>query len=54
MPFNSIEFVLFLFAALADLLVTMILGGLWHGAAWNFVAWGCGRARRPSAHLPSR
>jgi D-alanyl-lipoteichoic acid acyltransferase DltB (MBOAT superfamily) len=20
--------------------VTMLLGGLWHGAAWNFVAWG--------------
>lgn len=24
----------------ANLLVTMILGGLWHGAAWTFVAWG--------------
>jgi len=23
-----------------NLLVTMVLGGLWHGAAWNFVAWG--------------
>jgi D-alanyl-lipoteichoic acid acyltransferase DltB (MBOAT superfamily) len=23
-----------------NLMVTMILGGLWHGAAWNFVAWG--------------
>lgn len=23
-----------------NLLVTMILGGLWHGAAWTFVAWG--------------
>ena len=23
-----------------NLLVTMLLGGLWHGAAWNFVAWG--------------
>lgn len=23
-----------------NLLVTMFLGGLWHGAAWNFVAWG--------------
>ena len=20
--------------------VTMLLGGLWHGASWNFVAWG--------------
>ncbi len=23
-----------------NLLLTMILGGLWHGAAWNFVWWG--------------
>lgn len=23
-----------------NLMLTMILGGLWHGAAWNFVAWG--------------
>jgi alginate O-acetyltransferase complex protein AlgI len=22
------------------LLVTMVLGGLWHGAAWTFVVWG--------------
>jgi D-alanyl-lipoteichoic acid acyltransferase DltB (MBOAT superfamily) len=22
------------------LVATMVLGGLWHGAAWNFVAWG--------------
>lgn len=21
--------------------VTMFLGGLWHGAAWTFIAWGC-------------
>jgi len=24
----------------ANLLVTMLLGGLWHGAAWTFVLWG--------------
>lgn len=24
----------------ATLMTTMILGGLWHGAAWNFVLWG--------------
>jgi alginate O-acetyltransferase complex protein AlgI len=24
----------------ANLLVTMLLGGLWHGAAWTFVVWG--------------
>src|SRR4029079_10359424 len=23
-----------------NLLITMALGGLWHGAAWTFVAWG--------------
>ena len=49
-----------------NLFVVMLLGGLWHGAAWNFVIWGAlhgallaGRAsarkggtlRRPSAPL---
>lgn len=24
-----------------NLLLTMALGGLWHGASWNFVLWGC-------------
>jgi D-alanyl-lipoteichoic acid acyltransferase DltB (MBOAT superfamily) len=24
----------------ANLLITMLLGGLWHGASWNFVIWG--------------
>jgi D-alanyl-lipoteichoic acid acyltransferase DltB (MBOAT superfamily) len=24
----------------ANLLMTMLLGGLWHGAAWNFILWG--------------
>lgn len=24
----------------AALMVTMLLGGLWHGASWNFVVWG--------------
>ena len=23
-----------------NLLITMVLGGLWHGAAWTFIAWG--------------
>src|SRR4029079_8053850 len=23
-----------------NLMVTMVLGGLWHGASWNFVLWG--------------
>jgi len=25
---------------LANLMITMLLGGLWHGAAWTFLAWG--------------
>ncbi len=29
------------FLTYRNLMLTMILGGLWHGAAWNFVAWGC-------------
>jgi D-alanyl-lipoteichoic acid acyltransferase DltB (MBOAT superfamily) len=24
----------------ANLMTTMLLGGLWHGAGWNFIAWG--------------
>ena len=24
----------------ANLMITMLLGGLWHGATWTFVAWG--------------
>ncbi len=27
-------------ATYRNLFVTMVLGGLWHGAAWNFVFWG--------------
>ncbi len=25
---------------LANLMITMVLGGLWHGASWNFIIWG--------------
>jgi D-alanyl-lipoteichoic acid acyltransferase DltB (MBOAT superfamily) len=25
---------------LVNLMITMLLGGLWHGASWNFVIWG--------------
>ena len=28
------------FAMLVALLLTMVLGGLWHGAGWTFVVWG--------------
>ena len=27
-------------AAIVNLLITMVLGGLWHGASWNFALWG--------------
>lgn len=47
-----------------NLLITMLLGGLWHGAAWTFVAWGAlhgvvlvierlWRAARPNASWPA-
>ncbi len=26
--------------AYRNLMITMLLGGLWHGAAWNFIIWG--------------
>ncbi len=40
----------------ANLIITMLLGGLWHGAGWNFVIWGglhgVGQAiQRAIAHL---
>lgn len=28
------------FTTYRNLLITMLLGGLWHGASWNFVIWG--------------
>jgi D-alanyl-lipoteichoic acid acyltransferase DltB (MBOAT superfamily) len=34
----------------ANLLVTMLLGGLWHGAAWNFVLWGAWHGVGLAAH----
>lgn len=27
-------------SAYRNLMLTMLLGGLWHGASWNFIAWG--------------
>jgi alginate O-acetyltransferase complex protein AlgI len=35
---------------LRNLALTMILGGLWHGAAWNFVLWGAFHAGLLIAH----
>jgi D-alanyl-lipoteichoic acid acyltransferase DltB (MBOAT superfamily) len=28
-------------AQLRNLMITMFLGGLWHGAGWTFIIWGC-------------
>ncbi|GAC1510835.1 MAG: MBOAT family protein [Candidatus Dormibacteraceae bacterium] len=33
-----------------NLMITMALGGLWHGAAWHFVAWGVGQGVALSAN----
>ena len=30
-----------------NLMLTMLLGGLWHGANWTFVVWGAHSRRRP-------
>ena len=36
-----------------NLMLTMVLGGLWHGAAWNFVLWGCYHGRLLLVHRGS-
>ena len=47
----------------ANVLITMVLGGLWHGANWTFIIWGAAhgalltinhlwRALRPASHNP--
>ena len=48
-------------ATMRNLMITMLLGGLWHGAAWTFVIWGGDprrragdRARRCAAGCPRR
>lgn len=33
-----------------NLMITMLLGGLWHGASWNFVAWGAVHGAALSVH----
>jgi D-alanyl-lipoteichoic acid acyltransferase DltB (MBOAT superfamily) len=33
-----------------NLMITMLLGGLWHGAAWNFVLWGGYQGALLAAH----
>ncbi|MBI2135944.1 MBOAT family protein [Candidatus Woesearchaeota archaeon] len=36
------------------LMITMILGGLWHGAAWNFLVWGAYQGFLLAAHKLSQ
>lgn len=33
-----------------NLIITMLLGGLWHGASWNFVLWGAGHGIALAIH----
>lgn len=37
-----------------NLMMTMLLGGLWHGAGWNFVIWGGLHGLLLAAHRPLR
>ena len=37
-------------ATYRNLMVTMLLGGLWHGASWTFVVWGGGHGFLLAAH----
>src|ERR1700728_1135692 len=38
-----------------NIMITMVLGGLWHGAAWTFVVWGTLQGLGPALlHLPVR
>ena len=37
-----------------NLMVTMLLGGLWHGAAWNYILWGAYQGALLIAMRPSR
>ena len=37
-----------------NLMVTMLLGGLWHGAAWTFVVWGAGHGIALCVHKISK
>ena len=36
-----------------NLVITMFLGGLWHGAAWTFVVWGLLHGALPDRSQPS-
>ena len=36
-----------------NLMITMVLGGLWHGAAWGFVLWGALHGDLPRGRAPA-
>ncbi len=36
-----------------NIMITMVLGGLWHGAAWTFVIWGAPAGCRPELRAPA-
>ena len=36
-----------------NIMITMVLGGLWHGAAWTFVVWGALHGRRAERRAPA-
>ena len=38
------------FATCRNLMITMLLGGLWHGAAWSFIVWGVAHGLLLVAH----
>lgn len=38
------------FRTYVNLLITMLLGGLWHGASWNFILWGAFHGVALAAH----
>ncbi len=38
------------FMTYVNLILTMLVGGLWHGASWNFVAWGAMHGFALAAH----
>lgn len=38
------------FRTYQNLIITMLLGGLWHGASWNFVVWGVGHGIALAVH----
>lgn len=35
---------------LLNLMLTMLVGGLWHGASWNFIVWGAGHGAALCTH----